>query len=363
MNFKVKYYDGKTSKAWDAKVTLCPDALEIKADYENGVLRKSWQVNKIRHSGIDVSKKVLLKYGNYPSEYIEADDPDFADALVRLYPRTFGRDSYSFFLSKGLLGLFVIIIISIVVLAAAYFYALPWVADRAALLIPIEYEKNFGSKVKENFISGAKVLEKESEILNNFFAALHVDSKMPIHITVIQRDEVNAFALPGGEIVVFSKILEDMEKPEALAALLGHEYAHIHYRHSMRTLFKSLAGYLFISVLFNDVSGIAAVLIENANNLRNLCFSRSFEREADMFALALLKKNKIDPNGAIALFSQLDEVAGGTTDHIPEFISTHPLTKERIKYMKEEIAKGQFEIAEHNDLKKLFQHLKESQSR
>jgi predicted Zn-dependent protease len=87
--------------------------------------------------------------------------------------------------------------------------------------------------------------------------------------------------MPGGDIVVFSGILEGMEYPEQLAALLAHEGTHVQKRHSTRMMVRQMARLLFLSLLIGDVSAVAAVLAENADNVRNMSYSRGLETDAD----------------------------------------------------------------------------------
>ncbi|WP_446914219.1 M48 family metalloprotease, partial [Klebsiella pneumoniae] len=81
---------------------------------------------------------------------------------------------------------------------------------------------------------------------------------------------VNAFAVPGGFIVVHDAILDEMEHHEELAGLLGHEIGHVQLRHSTKAIARSLSYYMLLSLLFGDVSGIAAVIVDNASTLNNL---------------------------------------------------------------------------------------------
>jgi predicted Zn-dependent protease len=146
---------------------------------------------------------------------------------------------------------------------------------------------------------------------------------------VVQDDQVNAFALPGGHIVVFTGILDKMDSAEELAALLAHEATHVEERHSTRMIARSMAGYLFLSLLIGDVNAVVAVVADNANALRNLDYGRGLESEADGVGQQRLWENGVDPQAMVKLLELLQREASDMPQKVA-FLSSHPLTSERI---------------------------------
>src|SRR5688572_2756525 len=122
-----------------------------------------------------------------------------------------------------------------------------------------------GDQMYKSMITQYKVDDRKTAILNEFYKELKYDVGYPITITVVESNEMNAFAMPGGHIVVYSTILEEMKTPEELAALLGHESSHIALRHSLRNIFRDLSRKMFLALLFGNDSGITAVVVDNAN--------------------------------------------------------------------------------------------------
>ena len=118
---------------------------------------------------------------------------------------------------------------------------------------------------------------KKSKYLEQFAAELNLGNTKPIRFTVVKSDEVNAFALPNGQIVVFTAILDDMKSSDELVALLGHEASHINNRHSTKMLCRNLAGYMIVSLLLSDVNGIMAVLADNAHQLHSLSQLKAYQ--------------------------------------------------------------------------------------
>jgi len=217
-----------------------------------------------------------------------------------------------------------------------YKIILPNIAETAATTIPIEYEQSFGKSIKESLIANNEVDSVKTKSLQSFYEKLNYQSNYNVNLTVVNSAIQNAFATPGGNIVVFSGIIDRMKEPEELAALLGHELTHVNNRHSTKSIFRSLANVIVLSVLLNDVNGITSLVIDNANSVHELSFSRSLEKEADTEAVNLMLTNYINPEGMLGLLEQLDKLNNGMD--IPEFLTTHPVTKNRIEYVEELIS-------------------------
>ncbi len=238
----------------------------------------------------------------------------------------------------------------------AYFYVLPPAAEKAAELLPESFDNEIGDLFIGTFLDENDVDTTKTKYLKQFAAELNLKNSKPLEFTVVTSEEVNAFALPNGHIVVYSGILEDMESPEALVALLGHEASHVNNRHSTKMLCRNLAGYMVVSLLFSDVNGIMAVLANNAQQLHSLSYSRAFEQEADEQGLDILMHNHLDPNGMVALFEQLDTESEFT---VPEIISSHPLTKERKENMQRIIAESSYQVTPNERLEAVFEKIKQ----
>jgi predicted Zn-dependent protease len=124
-----------------------------------------------------------------------------------------------------------------------------------------------------------------------------------------KENDVNAFALPGGHIVVFDKILKDEIEGRAGGAA-GSRSSTCSLPAFVQKHVQTLAGYLFISLLLNDINGIAAVLADNSNMLVNLTYSRELETDADKKAMAVIQSNGISLKGFVDLFQLLKNNTG-----------------------------------------------------
>ncbi|MEZ5651691.1 MAG: M48 family metallopeptidase [Burkholderiaceae bacterium] len=148
---------------------------------------------------------------------------------------------------------------------------------------------------------------------------------------VITSDEVNAWAMPGGKIAVYSGIIEKLDLTDAeLAAILGHEIAHALREHGRERASRAATQQLAIGVIgaatgvSQDVGKLANMALDVTFNLPN---SRTQESEADRIGIELAARAGYDPHAAISLWRKMSERAGGSP---PKFLSTHPPHDERI---------------------------------
>jgi len=174
----------------------------------------------------------------------------------------------------------------------------------------------------------------------------------------VNSPTVNAFALPGGQIFVYSGIIDKMKNYNELVALLSHEITHVTHQHSLKSLGRSAAAAIFISGLFVDISGISAGILDQANQLKQLRYSRELETEADQHGVDFMIKYKVSPEGMISLMQILD-AEGEKQDGFMKYLSTHPETRERIHALKSN-NRISANFKENLSLKAIFSDIKQS---
>jgi predicted Zn-dependent protease len=138
-------------------------------------------------------------------------------------------------------------------------------------------------------------------------------------VRVIAHDGVNAFAAPGGQIVIFDGLLQQAASPQVLAAVLAHEMAHVMERHPARGLIRRTGYRLLVAALVGDLSSAMGLLAESGELLLNLAHSREDEAAADRLAIGLLNAAGIDSRGLGSFFVQLHGDA-----QPPRLLSSHP---------------------------------------
>ena len=197
--------------------------------------------------------------------------------------------------------------------------------------VSIEDEERLGEIINELVLQDME--EIHSPYLDSaiFDITTRLESNMestPYEFTfhVIKKEEVNAFATLGGHIFIHSGLIETMDNPEQLAAVLAHEMGHVEERHVVNRMVTEVG----VTLLFSVLTGNDPVLISELMqiSLSNV-FSRSQEAEADDFGLELLVNSNISPFSMAQAFRKLKGESNG--GYSPEILSTHPNINSRIR--------------------------------
>jgi predicted Zn-dependent protease len=187
------------------------------------------------------------------------------------------------------------------------------------------------------------------------------DAKVPFTIKVVDADDVNAMALPGGFFYVNSGLILAADDEAELAAVMAHEIAHVARRHATRGQTRAdIANIMTLPLIFVG-GGIGYAAREAAGiglPLTFLKFSRGFEAEADYFGLQYMYKAGYDPNAFVTIFEKLQALDKKKPGTLSKAFSTHPQTPDRISETQKEIAnilppKDQYieTTSEFNDVK------------
>jgi predicted Zn-dependent protease len=156
----------------------------------------------------------------------------------------------------------------------------------------------------------------------------------PWEVKVFDSKEVNAFALPGGHIGVYTGLLKVATSQDQLAAVLGHEVSHVLAHHSAERYSQQVAANVG-STIIGAFTGVDPDLIGGAAGIVLLKFSRTQESEADLLGLDLMSHAGFNPNGAIALWQNMERASGSGKS--PEILSTHPSDSTRISALQERL--------------------------
>lgn len=200
----------------------------------------------------------------------------------------------------------------------------------------------------------AQEVEKTSKMVNDPVVTEYVnrvgqnlvrnsDAKVPFTIKVIDSDEINAFALPGGFFYVNSGLILRADEEAELAGVMAHEIAHVAARHGTKNATKGeLMQFASIPLILLGPGGWAGYGLYEGLNLAipigYLKFSRDAEREADYLGLQYMYKAGYDPNAFVSFFEKIEAEERRHPGSIPKVFSTHPPTPERVQKAQEEIA-------------------------
>src|SRR5260221_639649 len=233
---------------------------------------------------------------------------------------------------------------------------------------------NFYSLEKEIALGKqlAQEVERQAKIIDDPVIAEYVnrvgqnlvrnsDAKVPFTIKVLDSEEVNAFALPGGFFFVNSGLILKADNESELAGVMAHEIAHVAARHGTRQATRgTIINYASIPLIF--MGGWTGYAIRQGAGLAIplgfLTFSRGFEAEADMLGLEYMYKAGYDPTSFVDFFEKIQTLEKKKPGTLSKVFSTHPMTDDRIKSAQKNIseilkAKPEYVVntSEFNDVK------------
>lgn len=242
----------------------------------------------------------------------------------------------------------------------------------AADRIPPSWEEKLGQaaltriQTGKEFISDPEIRNRIMKIAEPIFEKLP-DRRYDFRVFLVRDSQINAFALPGGIIVLHSGLILSATAPEQVAGVLAHETAHVTLRHGLRQIIGSVGLFALVQALFGDVSGLMAILIDNSALLLTRKYSRDYEREADEAGWGYLAAAGIDPRGMTAFFDLLlQEKAGdpsgdstATLGDALSYLSTHPAASERIDRLRKKWRESNFRPGDFLSLDLDFQNLQD----
>ncbi len=219
---------------------------------------------------------------------------------------------------------------------------------KGANFYSLEREIALGKQLAQEVERSSKLIDDPvvTEYVNRVGQNLvrNSDAKVPFTIKVIDSDEVNAFALPGGFFYVNSGLILRAEEESELAGVMAHEISHVCARHGTKNATKGEAMQLaMIPLMLLGPGGWAGYGIYEAASLAipvtYLKFSRDAEREADYLGVEYMYKAGYDPNSYVTFFERIQADEKRRPGTIPKGFSTHPPTPDRIEATQKEIAR------------------------
>ncbi|MEQ1795327.1 MAG: M48 family metallopeptidase [Nitrospira sp.] len=228
---------------------------------------------------------------------------------------------------------------SILAVALGLWFGADLIVEMAVSRIPVEWEQKLGEAAYKDFLSHQDVMKegpavKAVEEMTQRLAEQIPNSPYKFQVTVVKSDVVNAFALPGGYVVVFTGLMKKADSGEEVAGVLGHELNHVLQRHGMERMVKSVGVMAVAAIIVGDQQGLIGLMRQVSVELLTLKFDRAQETEADLTGLQLVYRAKIDPKGMITFFQRLAEKDEGRL----EWLSTHPMSTARADRLNAELA-------------------------
>ena len=328
------YYDGESASRREVVVDVIPGGLRI---LDSGDHREvaAWEYRALRPVD-EVARDGLCRIrADHGRARLVLTDRSLIVEIAAHAPRlaTSGRNRVNLLLRwAGLMA------VSMAALLAVLWAGLPRFAEEVAEIIPTEWETNLGESLVEPTVRQLAMFDtavttawctarRGHDVLEALTRRLApAESPYGFRVHVVSLEMVNAFALPGGQIVLTRGFLRFAESPDEVAGVLAHEMGHVVRRHTTSAVIEALGLAFLFGVMLGD-PGTAA--IGSAGEiLVGLGFRREAETAADESALELLERAGMSSQGLGDFFERLER----TTGDMPELLhllSTHPSDESR----------------------------------
>jgi Zn-dependent protease with chaperone function len=330
----LRYFDGRSSQSRAVQVVIAQHAIHVHSALDASVLHTEplkgivWPERTRRGA-----RMVQLASGGQ----LHADDAAAYDAwAAHQLPQP---ESWVVRVQQSWPGVAAALAVLVVALLAAYQWGLPVAARGITALVPLSVDEALGrnamQQIDGRWMRPSKLpVETQTRLRERFAQAMKkaYPQDMPKYQLEFRKSTIgpNAFALPGGTMVLTDELVDLVKDDEVIVGVLGHEIGHVTLRHSMRQVVQLSVLQGVMSVAFGDYGSLITTV---PLILGGTAYSRQAEREADANAIAFLNANQISPLVMVKFFTamaQEQKTKNQTTPLGISIISTHPGDEERI---------------------------------
>jgi Zn-dependent protease with chaperone function len=331
------YYDGSSSRAYNVSLGMKDDECVISGD---GIYKTFFASN------INVSEK--LDRANRILRFKDGSSCEFPESasLSALFDSLKIKDTFANHLQRSWRWVIVCLVSLMVVFFSGYKWGVPYVADKLAFKLPdkalIAVSRQALSTADKQFLLPSKLTPERQAQLRARLATVVFPHIQKIPTKVEFRDGgklgANAFALPDGTIVFMDQLVNLAGSDDEIVAVFAHEAGHVAYRHGIRQLIQSSIVAIALAAYFQDISSLSAAV---SGFMLQAKYSRDFEREADRYAVNVLKANNLSPQLLGTFLNKLEAAHGKRSGNEPgdktlDYISSHPSTEERMQEIKKQ---------------------------
>lgn len=330
------YFDGRSARRTRVSVHRKGDALVIGGDnvsltFPLSELRVEPRVGNTRRA-------IHLPDGGQ----VSSDDHQALDAL---FPRRNLLETWIHALERRWGFALGGILVTVLVAWYAIVHGLPAIAERVARHVPASVEQNIGEQtlavLDRTLFTPSLVDSARQTALRNRFTAftgdIHDGHRYQLEFRGGHMGP-NAFALPGGTIVMTDAMVKLAENDEQLLAVLAHEIGHVRGRHSVRMALQGVGVAALIAALAGDAVSVTTLAATLPTVLTQSSYSREFETEADTYAFQHLKAHQLSPRYFADIMRLLEKHSGAQVgkddvdnDYGYNYLSSHPATEARIR--------------------------------
>lgn len=328
------YLDGRSAARRRATIHLSPAGLQVSTEDGQSWW---WALGEIRQTqGFYVGEEVRLELAGDPGALL-IPDAAFLTALHQLAGSRAGhlhdpadRRRRGLLAGAAAAGALVLIVV-------LYLWGIPALATVAAARVPVGWEERLGQTVADELAPPDQRCAdpRRQAVIDEIVVRLTAPLPVRLYtfrVLVADHSMVNAFAAPGGYVVVLRGLLARTRTAEELAGVLAHELQHVLHRHATRALLQQASMRVLFSALSGDSSGALGFGLDSARTLATLEYSRQLEEEADAEGMRMLLAAGIDPAGMLSFFESL--ASEGQLPQVLKYLSTHPSSAERLERLR-----------------------------
>jgi len=216
-------------------------------------------------------------------------------------------------------------------------FALGVMVRTLAADVPPQWEKTFGDEQLADLRTNLAFVDDSNQVAQLTALAAPLIQAVPagevkFQFHVVEAEYPNAFALPGGHVIITTALLQLVDRPEGLLGVMAHEMAHITRHHHARKIISAAGPLVIFGVFFHSRDQTLDVLSSGSGLLVTRGFSQEYELEADEFGWKYLVSANIDPRGMIDLFKKFKayDARSKAEDILPQAFSSHPALDKRI---------------------------------
>ena len=325
---EASYFDGRTSRLHRVTLTVHDGVAQVRGEAERDSPLGELCVS-------ERSQRALRKVTFPDGAYLEVRD---LAGMAALLHSTGHSDSWVVRIQHSWRGALAAAAGTLALVGLGYFYVLPVAADWLARRMPPGMEHQLGQGVlailDQRVFKPSRFSDQRMAELSGRFRQLQPPGgAVPDWRLVFRQSRIgpNAFALPSGDIVLTDEMVRLLKDDEAVMGVLAHELGHLHHHHMTRRVIQGAVVTAGAAVLVGDVSSL---LTTAPAALLDMKYSRDAEREADDYAIAMLRYNGIPLEHLAAVFERLQKLEQEHDVKLNGYLSSHPATDERIAHVR-----------------------------
>lgn len=340
------YFDGEGSKRTKVRLELDASGLLKVIAADSRVL-----LHQITQDQIEISSRLGNgpRYLNLPDgQTVETLENDAVDQWQQQFRPGF-LSSLVHRLESNMKFVLLTLVLVIMVVWGTMQFGVPATSNAIARALPAQLLDRTSQQtlgfMEQYWLQPSQLSsERQQQLQQHFSGAVSSHSDLSIEVLFRSSESIgaNAFALPNGQIVFTDAIIGLAVHDDELLAILAHEIGHVKHRHSMRRLVQNSLYIFVLAMITGDMSGTSEAVLGLPVLFAELAYSRGYETESDLYALSYLQQNNIPPHRFSDLMLRMSGITEtpAKTDGESEaedsiqwnrYLSTHPLTEERIK--------------------------------